>query len=81
VRARPNLPNHSRKSNIVVLQRPRKKVQQEDLEEVLFLEREMHESTARWKVKRDYILELLKSGATIEPGVHTAEIESKLKVR
>jgi hypothetical protein len=52
-----------------------------DLEEFFLLEREMDESAARWKAKRDYIRELLKSGASTEPGVHSAEIELKLKVR
>jgi hypothetical protein len=59
----------------------RKTVTQYDLEEFFLLEREMHESTADWKAKHDYILELLKAGATTEPGVHSAEIELKLKVR
>jgi hypothetical protein len=58
-----------------------KTVTQEDLEEFFLLELEMHESTSSWKAKRDYILELLKSGATVEPGVHRAEIELSLKVR
>jgi hypothetical protein len=59
----------------------RKTVTQEDLEEFFLLDREMHESAALWKTKRDYILELLKSGARVEAGVHSAEIELKLKVR
>jgi hypothetical protein len=59
----------------------KKTIQQRDLEEYFLSEREMHESSALSKAKHDYILDLLKSGATIEPGVHRAEIELKLKVR
>jgi hypothetical protein len=56
-------------------------IQQWDLEEFLFLEREMRESVELWKAKRDSILELLKSGARVEVGVHLAKIEQTLKVR
>jgi hypothetical protein len=80
VRARPNLPKKKKKSNVVVLERPQEIISQCDLEEYFLLEREI-ETTARWKAKRDYILELLRSGARVEAGVHTAEIELKLTVR
>jgi hypothetical protein len=59
----------------------KKTIQQWNLEEYFLLEREMDETTALWKAKHDYILDLLKAGATVEPGVHRAEIELSLKVR
>lgn len=70
-----------RATRLVTFPKDRRVIKQEDLEECLLLERKMHESADRWKTKRDYILELLQSGARSEFGVHVAEIEVSLKVR
>jgi hypothetical protein len=70
-----------RAKKLVTFPKDGRVIQQADLEEFFLLQREMDESTSCWEAKRDYILELLKSGARVEGGVHTAEIELTLKVR
>lgn len=72
------------KGNLIVL-RPRKPqtpygISQEDLEELILLAREMHEAEQRWRSKRYEVCQAVKSGTSIEPGVHEARIVTYLRM-
>jgi hypothetical protein len=64
--------------NLIVL-RPRESrrgyaVTQRDLEEDLYLERQMHDAAALWKIKHDTIRKHIEEGGAVEPGIREARL-------
>ncbi len=80
----------SRPLNLLVLKkqpsrakpaRPRLvQIEQIDLEELYLLARRKREAIHAWKVKRDQIVEKLLVGTPVEAGVHTAELEWRIRL-
>ena len=66
------------RTNRVILLTPRRPaagiIHQRDLEEYFFLRRQQQEARRRFCQVRDRLKELLRRGAPIEPGIHTAEL-------
>ena len=67
------------KGNLIVL-RPRNDggsytVSQRDLEELLYLERQMRDAAELWRIKRDTIKKYLEFGCSIEPGLREARLD------
>ena len=69
-------------TNLVVL-KPRRSmvISQRDLEELTYLTRKMIEATNRYRKKHAEVRNALLSGASIEPGVHIAELSTKVVIR
>jgi hypothetical protein len=54
-------------------------IRQRDLEDLLKLTNEMRAASRRWRKKRDELQEKIDAGAAIEPGVHTARLEIRIR--
>ena len=68
-----------RKRNLIVLKHRSDDttpiVTQRDLEELLYLERQMKDAADLWKIKRDAIRRCVELGCTVEPGLREARID------
>lgn len=74
-----------RNENVIVLRRDKKipVLSQLDLAEIEILKNELADARKRYEEKRRFILEILRSGAIVEPGPFRPRIEvlSRLIVR
>lgn len=76
---------HRLRRNLIVL-KPRNEggaftVTQRDLEELLYLERQMRDAESLWRIKRDTIRKCIELGCPVEPGLREVQIDSQLVVR
>jgi hypothetical protein len=69
-----------RKRKLIVL-KPRSRdgskyaVMQRDLEELLYLERQMKDAVALWRIKRNTIRRYIELGCEVEPGLREAHLD------
>ena len=56
-------------------------VTQRDLVELLYLERQMKDAIALWRIKRNAVRRCIELGCEVEPGLHEAHLDNELVVR
>lgn len=76
-------PRDRGKQKLIVLKHRKKNsgyaVTQRDLEELLYLERQMRDAAALWRIKKDTIHRYIDSGYEVEPGIREAHIDLSVK--